>query len=177
MVDVIHHATAGAAVGPHRVVRWSPKDHAKFTLPSREVVRTLLLVSRRIASCRLLGGGDSGSRQGSAVDAGPAQAAVVLLPALPDEVWELVISLQCVVLGARPVEILAGTGAPLQPNSLSLSVFFSHTLGHCVGGRRMPQRADLISSVVVRCLRSAMAKTRLGIDPSVARDVHEHLVR
>jgi len=130
MVDVIHHATAGAAVGPHRVVRWSPKDHAKFTLPSREVVRTLLLVSRRIASCRLLGAGDSGSRQGSAVDAagaGPAQAAVVLLPALPDEVWELVISLQCVVLGARPVEILAGTGALLQLSS-SLCLFLTHSI-------------------------------------------------
>ena len=127
-VDVIHQATEGAAVGPHRVVRWSPKDHAKFTQSSRELVRTLLLVARRIAACRGGAGGVArrgrrsrrGSTTGSssslpAVDearsgAGPARSSATLLPALPDEVWELVISLQRVVLGARPVEILAGTG-------------------------------------------------------------------
>ena len=121
MADVIHQATEGAAVGPHRVVRWSPKDHAKFNRASRDIVRTLLLISRRISSNGRAGGTISmasqvdGAGNPSVVGKGLAAGSTAMhLPALPDEVWQLVISLQCVVLGARPVEILAGTGASYQ---------------------------------------------------------------
>lgn len=121
MADVIHQATEGAAVGPHRVVRWSPKDHAKFNRASRDIVRTLMLISRRISSYGRGGRISEASHVGGAGDplvvatVGLASGSTTMhLPALPDEVWQLVISFQCVVLGARPVEILAGTGVSNQ---------------------------------------------------------------
>eukprot|EP00038_Savillea_parva_P009040 m.180803 g.180803 ORF g.180803 m.180803 type:complete len:407 (+) comp15110_c0_seq1:358-1578(+) len=78
--------------GPCRIVRWSPKDHAKFSQRSRNQVHQLILVGHRLAQ--------------------RAQQGQAGLPPLPNEIWRLIISLQRVELGARPVDVLAGDGVP-----------------------------------------------------------------
>lgn len=75
-------------MGADRIVRWARKDHHKFCPEAREFVLNVILIADRLQTCR------SRSR----------------LPPLPIEVWEIVISMRRVILLARPVDVLAGTG-------------------------------------------------------------------